>query len=354
MDGCTVRSVRKAALVAVVAVVGSSAAVWLPAHAVSTTEFYAGKELRFIIPDGAGGGYDAYYRLLARHLGDRIPGHPDIVDENMPGASGLRATNWLYELAPKDGTVMGATYNTLLAEPLLGDTAARYDPTKFEWIGSIDTQYNACMVWSTSPIKTIQDAMKQQVKVSATGLYGNSAKMPLMLNKLIGTKFKVISGYSTTGARLAVERREVDGICGISYSTYAVANPEWLQDHKIRFILQDGPSKIKQLPNAPLLSDLVTDPKDKAALKVLDVGQEAGRPVLFPPGVSQDLVKTLRAAFDETMRDPKFLADAHHMHLDPRPTGGEQIERDIKATYAVPKDVVARTAQLWPSAGAAR
>jgi tripartite-type tricarboxylate transporter receptor subunit TctC len=351
MDSCTARSPSKV-LIGSAAALGLTAAVWWPATAASTTAFYAGKELRFIIPDGAGGGYDAYYRLLARHLADHIPGHPNIVDENMPGASGLRATNWLYDLAPKDGTVMGATYNTLLTEPLLGDTATRYDATKFEWIGSIDTQYNACMVWYTSPIKTIEDAMKQEVKVSATGLYGNSAKVPLMLNKLIGTRFKVISGYSTTGARLAVERREVDGICGISYSTYQVANPEWLKDHKIRFILQDGRSKIKQLQNVPLLIDLVKDPKDRAALKVLDVGQEAGRPVLFPPGVPQDLLKTLRAAFDETMQDPKFLADAQHIHLDPQPITGQQIERDIKATYAAPKDIVALTAQLWPPATA--
>lgn len=352
MDSRTVNSVRTTAFVAFAAVVGLTAAQWRPAHAGSTMDFYAGRELRLIIPDGAGGGYDAYYRLLARHLSDHIPGHPDLVDENMPGASGLRATNWLYELAPKDGTVVGATYNTLLTEPLLGDTASRYDPTKFEWIGSIDTQYNACMVWYKSPIKTIEDAMTQEVKVSATGLSGNSAKMPLMLNKLIGTRFKVVSGYSTTGARLAVERREVDGICGLSYNTYEVANPEWLQDKKIRFILQDGPSRIKQLLNVPLLIDLVNNPKDRAALKVLDVGQEAGRPVMFPPGVPQDLVRTLRAAFQETMQDPKFLADAHHMHLDPHPITGQQIGRDIRATYAMPKDIVALTAQLWPPATA--
>ncbi|HWG05583.1 MAG TPA: tripartite tricarboxylate transporter substrate-binding protein, partial [Beijerinckiaceae bacterium] len=339
-------------LIPAIAVGLTAVAASLPAHAQSAADFYKGKDLRLIIPDDAGGGYDAYSRLLARHLGDHIPGNPHIVAENMSGASGLRAANYLYNQAPRDGTVMGSTYNTLLTEPLLGDTATQYDPTKFEWIGSITTQYNACMVWNTSPIKTIQDAMKQEVKVSTTGLSGNSAKMPLMLNMLIGTKFKVISGYSTTGMRYAVERGEVDGICGFSYDTYEAANPEWLLDNKIRFILQDGPKRIKELPNAPLLSELVKDPKDQAALKVLDVDEAVGRPQMFPPGVPHYLVEALRTAFDETMKDPKFLDDAHRMHIDPEPMSGKDAAKEIEAAYAAPKDVVARAAQLWPPATA--
>ena len=210
------------------------------ANAQSAESFYRGKNLRFIVPSGAGGGYDAYGRLLARHLVDHIPGHPRIVVENMPGASGVLATNWLYNIAPRDGTVMASTYNTLLTDPLLGDTATKFDPTKFEWIGSMNTQYNACTVWHTSSIKTIEDAMKHEVRVSTTGLTGNSAKTPLMLNMLIGTKFKLIAGYETTGMRLAVERGEVEGICGLSYDTFASANPDWIQNKKIRFILQTG------------------------------------------------------------------------------------------------------------------
>ena len=343
---------RSAALIVFVLAIALVATFWPPIAARWGADFYAGKDLRFIIPDGAGGGYDAYYRLLARHLGDHIPGHPNIIDENMPGASGLRATNWLYELAPKDGTVFGATYNTLLTEPLLGDKAARYDPTKFEWIGSVDNQFNACMVWYTSSIKTIEDATKRDVRVPTTGLSSSSAKMPLMLNKLIGTKFTLVSGYSTTDVRLAVERGEVEGICGLSYSTYAAANPGWLQDHRIRFILQDGPKKLAELPDVPLLIDLVKDPNDKAALQVLDVDEEAGRPIMFPPGVPQGQVQVLRRAFDATMQDPVFIADARRMHLDPHPMPGQPVEQGIKQAYAAPKDVVALTAKLWPPAAA--
>ena len=343
---------RSATLVAFAVSVALATTLSPPARAQSAKDFYTGKDLRFIIPDDAGGGYDAYSRLLARHIGDRIPGKPHLVVENMSGASGLRAANYIYNQAPRDGTVVGSTYNTLLTEPLLGDTATQYDPTKFEWIGSINTQYNACMVWNESSIKTIEDAMRQEVKVSTTGLSGNSAKMPLMLNVLIGTKFKVISGYTTNDMRYAVERGEVDGICGFSYDTFEAAAPEWLLDNKIRFILQDGPKRIKELPNVPLLSELVKDPKDQAALKVLDVDEDVGRPQMFPPGVPHYLAEALRTAFNDTMKDPQFLEDAQRMHINPDPMSGEQVAKEIDGAYAMPKDVVARAAQLWPPATA--
>jgi tripartite-type tricarboxylate transporter receptor subunit TctC len=318
------------------------------ARAQSAASFYAGKILRFIVPDGVGGGYDAYARLLARHLADHIPGRPRIVTENLPGASGLVATNWLYNLAPRDGSVIGSTYNTLLTDPLLGDMAAKYDPTRFKWIGSITTQYNACMVWGASSIKTIEDATKRDVRVSTAGLTGNSAKLPLMLNVLLGTKFKVIAGYTTSGMRLAVERGEVEGICGIPYDTYAAANPEWLEDNKIRFILQTGPKRAKALPDVPLLVDYVKDPLQRAALTVLNVNADAGRPQMLPPGVPDYLVEALRTAFDDTMRDPQFLADAQRMRIVPEPMTGAAIEAEIKRSYAAPASAIALAAKLWP------
>jgi tripartite-type tricarboxylate transporter receptor subunit TctC len=348
MTDFTGTSLRRAVFLVSAVVAGLVIAGAARANAQSAESFYHGKTLRFIVPSGAGGGYDAFSRLLARHLGDHIPGNPRIVVENMPGASGLLGTNWLYSIAPRDGTVIGSTYNTLLTEPLLGNSATKYDPTKFEWIGSITTQYNACMVWHTSSIKTIEDATKREVRVSTTGLTGNSAKMPLMVNMLLGTKFKVIAGYSTTGMRLAAERGEVEGICGISYDTYAAANPEWLQDHKIRFILQSGPKPAKALPDVPLLKNYVKDPKEKAALKLLSVDEDVGRPQLMPPGVPQYLVKAMRTAFNDTMKDPKFLADAHRMHIQPAPMTGEEIEAELKEAYASPKDIVAVAAKLWP------
>ena len=320
------------------------------AHAQSAESFYKGKNLRLIIPSGAGGGYDAYSRLLGRHIGNHVPGKPTIVVENMPGASGIRGTNYLYSVAPKDGTVMGSTYNNLIVEPLLGNTQAGWDSRKFEWIGSMTTQYNSCMVWGTSPIKTIEDAKKEEVKVSTTGLSGNSAKTPLELNMLLGTKFKVISGYSTTDMRLAVERGEVDGICGLSYDTYEAANPDWLEHKRIRFILQTGAKPNPKIADVPLLTDLIKDPKEKQALQVLGVGEEVGRPHMFPPGTPKYLVAALRRAFDATMKDAKFLDDAKRMHIEPDPMTGEQCEAAIVEAYKAPKDVVALAAKLWPVA----
>jgi tripartite-type tricarboxylate transporter receptor subunit TctC len=319
-------------------------------NAQSAASFYGDKKLTFIVPDGVGGGYDAYSRLFARHLGDHIPGHPRIVTENMPGAAGLVATNWLYNVAPRDGSVMGATYNTLLTEPLLGDVAAKYDPTKFKWIGSITKQYNVCMVWHTSAIRTIDDARTREVRVATTGLAGNSTKLPLMLNALLDTKFKVIAGYTSGGMRLAVEREEVEGICGVPYDTYAAANPEWLQDKKVRFILQTGSKPLEVLRDVPMLLDYVKNPEQRAALAVLAVDQNAGRPQLFPPGVPDHLVQALRGAFGETMKDPKFLADAGGMNLQLEPMTGEQVEAEIKEAYTAPADVVALAAKLWPPA----
>jgi tripartite-type tricarboxylate transporter receptor subunit TctC len=321
-----------------------------PAEAQSAAAFYKGKNLTMTIVSGAGGGYDTYSRLLSRHIGNHIPGKPSMINQNMPGASGIRGTNWLYNVAPRDGSVMGMTYNTNLLEPLLGNNRAQFDSTKFEWIGSITTQYNTCMIWHTSPVKTIEDIKKQEVRVSTTGLSGNSAKTPLMLNTLLGTKFKVISGYNTRGMRLAVERGEVEGICGFSYDTYEAADPGWLREKKIRFLVQDAPKRIKQLPDVPLLSEYVTNPDHKKALEVLSVKNNVGRPYLFPPGVPQYLVKALRKAFDDTMKDPKFLADAGKMHITPDPMTGAEIAVALKNAYASPKDIVKVAAKLWPPA----
>lgn len=337
---------RTAVASAIVAAFTVACAVSASAEDAAT--FYNGKNLKIIVGSGAGGGYDGYARLLGRHIGDHIPGHPHMIVQNMPGASGIKATNWLYNVAPKDGTVMGATFNNLLIEPLLGDKATKFDPRKFNWIGGISTQYTTCAVWHTSSIHSIQDAEKRQVRVSTTGMTGNSARLPQMLNRLLGTKFKVIAGYSTSGMRLAMERGEVEGICGFSYDTFAASNPEWLKDHKIRFYLQTGTEPIKQLPGVPSLLDAVKNPLDRAALRVLSTKDHYGRPQVMPPDVPMYLVTAVRQAFNATMKDPKFLADAKRMRVSVDPTTGEAMEKAIRKAYEAPKKVIARLVQLWP------
>ena len=198
---------------------GTLAGIFMAGAAAAQAVSYEGKTLRMIIPSGAGGGYDTYARVLASHLENHLPGKPTIVNQNMPGASGMVGTNWAAsDAAPKDGTVLVATYNALLLEPLFGNEKAKFDPRKFEWIGSIGKQQQICVTWHTSPIKTIEQAKSREIIVSSTGATGNSSTMPKMLNAMLGTKFKVVTGYTTSESRLAVERGEAEGVCGLSRS----------------------------------------------------------------------------------------------------------------------------------------
>lgn len=334
--------------VASAAVAGFTVACAFSVAAQNAATFYKGKDIKLVSGSGVGGGYDSYSRLLSRHITDHIPGHPGIVVQNMPGASGIKATNWLYNVAPKDGTIIGGTYNNLVIEPLLGDKATQFDPRKFEWIGAMGKQYLTCSVWHTSDIHTVEDAMKRTVRVSTTGATGNSSRFPEMLNKLLGTKFQVISGYTTSGMRLALERGEVEGICGFSFDTFQASNPDWIRDKKLRFFLVEEP--VRQLPGVPRLADYVKNPLDRAAIKVLETRDVVGRPHMMPPGTPKPLVAVIRKAFDETMRDPKFLAEADKLHIEIDPLPGEAVAKAIDEAYAAPKNVIARAIELWPPA----
>jgi tripartite-type tricarboxylate transporter receptor subunit TctC len=313
---------------------------------------YAGKQIRMVIASGAGGGYDAYGRALARYIGKYIPGNPSVVTQNMPGASGITATNWTYTVAPKDGTVILATYNALLPEPLYGNPAARFDPLKFVSVGSISGQQNICATWHTSPIKTISQTMDREVTVAATGATGNSATLPKILNKMLGTRFKVILGYSTTGSRLAVERGEVDGVCGLSYSTLKASNPDWIRNNRINVLLQTGSKPQQGLAKVPLVNDLVTDPENKQIIALLGFPEEIGRPFVMPPDTPAEMATQVRRAFDAVMKDRDFLADAEKAMLEVDPVTGEEMEQILKRAYASPKALVQKAAEYTASGGA--
>lgn len=308
---------------------------------------YHGKQIRMIIPSGAGGGYDTYARVLGQHLENHIPGKPTVVMQNMPGASGMIATNWAAsEAAPKDGSVIVATYNALLIEPLFDNAAAKYDPRKFEWIGSIGKQQQICVTWHSSPIKTIDQAKQREVIVSSTGVTGNSATMPKMLNAMLGTKFKVVTGYTTSESRLAVERGEAEGICGLSYSTLKASNPDWIVNKRINVLVQTGATAQAGLENVPLLLDLVADADSKKVLAMLAYPEEMGRPFFMPPGTPKENVAVMRKAFNETLKDPAFLADAEKTRLEVDPVTGEAMEKMIKAAFETPKALIERAAKL--------
>jgi tripartite-type tricarboxylate transporter receptor subunit TctC len=311
---------------------------------------YAGKQLRMVIANGAGGSYDVYARVLSRHLNRHIPGNPTIINQNVPAAAGMQATNWAYAAAPKDGTVIVATYNSLLAEPLYGNPAVRYDPRQFEYVGSISKQQNVCGTWHTNPVKTIAQAKLREVIVGASGTASDSAILPRILNALLDTKFKVVMGYASNESRLAVERGEVDGVCGLSWSTLKSSSPEWVKKKLLNVFAQTGSTRQADLPDVPLVTELVSSPDDKKAVDLLSFQQEMGRPFLMPPDTPKEMVAIMRRAFDDTVKDPLFLADADKALLEVEPMTGEIMEQIVKNAFAVPKALLQRAVDLHGSA----
>jgi tripartite-type tricarboxylate transporter receptor subunit TctC len=310
------------------------------AHAQTPEAFYKGKQVRLTIASGSGGGYDTYGRVLARWMPNYVPGKPTFVVQNMDGAGGLKATNYTYAVAPKDGTAFTATYNALTIEPLIGGHGVEYDPLKFNWIGSMGKQQQICTTWHTSPIKTIEQAKTREIVVSSTGATGNSSTLPRLLNELLGTKFKVVNGYGTSEMRLAVERGEAEGICGLSYTTLLASSPEWILNKKINILLQTGNTRHPAMPDVPLAVEKAPTEEGKAILRLYSTPEEVGRPFVAPPNVPKDRVNALRRAFDATMKDKGFLADAEKTHLEIDPVTGEDMQKLLEQAYASPPAVI--------------
>ena len=309
--------------------------------------FFKGRQITFLIGAGAGGGYDAYYRTFARHVVHHIPGEPTIVPKNMPAASGLAAANTLYTAAERDGATIGAFPNNIPMDPLFGNPGARYDPRKLNWLGSIGKLENVCATWITSPVKTIAQAREREVVVAAAAATSNSAIMPKVLNALLGTRFKPIMGYDPgSGMTLALESGETEGVCGLSWSTIKAARPHWIKDNKLNVIVQLGLAKLPELPDVPAALDLVTDPVKKQVLGLILVRQELGRPLAAPPGVPADRLEILRGAFDATMKDPQFLAEAAKLELEIEPLSAPEIDKLLADAFATPKPIVQEAAGL--------
>lgn len=308
-------------------------------------KFYKQNGLRLVVASGAGGGFDGYSRVLARHYGNHLPGNPNIVVQNMPGASGITATSWAYSTAPRDGSRILATYSTMIAQNLFENKNANFDVRGFNWLGSIAKTQLLCVNWHTNPSTDIKQMIGKETTVSATGRTGNSATLPLIFNQLIGTKFKVISGYSTAGSYLALERGEVDGICGVGISTLRAAKPDWFLNKRINVIVQVGLENHPDLPGVTNALDLATA-KSRDMLAFNAIIQEMGRPYLAPPGVPPDRVTALRAGFDATMKDKAFVAEAEKLTLDVSPLTGAEMEGLIAKLYAYSPDTVREVAVL--------
>ncbi|HVB90106.1 MAG TPA: tripartite tricarboxylate transporter substrate-binding protein [Beijerinckiaceae bacterium] len=295
--------------------------------------------LTMVVGSGAGGGYDQIARLVARNIARFLPGHPKIVVQNMPGAGGVVATNWLYNAAPKDGSTFLADTNSSLALPIYNSPLTHYDPRKFAWIGSIGKQQAICVTWKTSGVKTLQDAMKHVVTVSATATNAGPGIYPVLLNKMLGTKFKVVSGYDTPGMRLAVQRGEVQGLCGFALQTYEAIGSPWFKDHDVNVIAQMGLHKNPQLPNVPLVRSLLKNKADRQVFDLIVLPQEFGRPFLAPPGTPPDRVAVYRKALKAMLKDKQFLAEAKKQRVALEPLGGRKIEALLDKAYAAPKAV---------------
>ncbi len=317
------------------------------AHAQSAEDFYKSHPITMLVGSGAGGGYDVYARAFARHWTEHIPGHPPIIAKNMPAAAGLQAASTLYNSADRDGATIGAFTNGAAMDPLFGNPGAHYDPRRFAWLGSIGKLENVCATWHTSPVKSIADTQQRQVVVAGAGATSNTAIVPKLLNALIGTKFKIVAGYdSGSGLTMAVESGEAEGICGLSWSTMKASRPRWVSDHLLNVIVQVGLTKLRDLPDVPSALDLVREPESRQVMELILMRQEAGRPFAAPPGVPADRIAALRAAFQETLRDPAFTAEAQKMQLEIEPMTGEEIEAMLAKAYAAPQPIVQRAAAL--------
>jgi tripartite-type tricarboxylate transporter receptor subunit TctC len=321
--------------------------VALPARADPVDDFYRGKDMTLIIASGVAGGYDTYARVFARHFAAHVPGRPAIIAKNIPAGGGLTAANTLYSVSARDGLTIAALTNGVAMDPLFGNPGARFDAQRFSWIGSIGKLQNVCATWHESPIKTIAAAREREVVVAAAGATSNTAIVPRVLNTLLGTRFKIVAGYDPgAGLNMALESREVEGICGLSWSTLKASRPDWIREHKLNVIVQMGLEKLPELGDVPSALDLVADPADRKVLELILVRQEMGRPVVAPPGVPAERLAALRAAFAATMRDADFLAEAQRLQLEIDPLGGEAIARLLASAYATPRPIVDRAAAL--------
>ncbi len=316
----------------------------------SVEDFYKDRKIKYVLGSAGGGGYDDYSRIVTRYMGKHIPGNPTFIVQHMPGAGGIVAANYLYNVSPRDGSELGMTGRASAIEPLINpaDKSAKFEATKFNWIGTPQQEIGLMLIWQPSPVQTLADLKKHEVTVSSTGRAAATSVYPRLMNNLFGTKFKVIEGYkSSQEALFAMEKGEVAGHSsgGSSPAFRARMNP-WVKDGKAKILMQVSLEKDPTLPDVPLITDLATSAADRQILELVLVQQVMGRPILAPPGIPAARVKALRDAFDATMKDPEFLAASDKQKLEINPVGGAHINELLERVYATPKDVTDRVAAL--------
>ena len=325
-----------------------ASALAAPAAAQDVASFFRGKTIQIICGFAPGGGYDLYARLLSRHIGKHVPGQPQAIVQNMVGGGTVRASNHVYAVAPKDGTVIAAVNQNMPMYSLLGGQAAQFDARQFRWLGTIVASNGVLYTWHTSGTKTIADAMKRETPLGGTGPNSDSHIFPTLINKLLGTKFKVINGYAggTALIHIAMERGEVEGRGGSTWASLKSGAAQWVAEKKLNYVIQIGLEKDKELPDLPLLGDLVTDSADKAAVELISLPTALGYAHWMAPGVPDDRFAAMRRAYMAALADPELLAEAAKMQAEIAPKSGEAIEILMKRAFDMPKPVLERTAHL--------
>lgn len=327
------------------------AALTAQTMAQETATFFKGKQLDLIIATPAGGGYDAYGRLLGRHWGKSIPGNPSLIAKNMPGASGTKALHFLFNIAPRDGGTVGAVHPGNMLEPILALSNKRvdYDSPKFNFIGSANVETSLCILRADSKVKSFKDAFETQIVIGGSGT--STVFFPAGHNALLGTKFKIVPGYGGTAQlNLAVQRGEVDGFCGQFWSSLNTQNPEWITNGQFNIIVQEaarGRAELDRL-GVPLVYDFVKSPEDKLALDLLYLPLTFGRPFVAPPAVPADRVAALRQSFDEALKDAELLRDAAKMRLPIEPVSGAEVQALVAQLFATPPAVIKRLQEALP------
>ncbi len=320
-----------------------------PAHAdnPSVAEFYRGKVVRMVIGIEPGTAYDQYARLVARYLGKYLPGNPAVIAQNMAGAGSLNAYNYIYNVAPRDGTVLGTGHRFVPLMPLLGLPGAQFDGRKFSYVGSANREVDICMIRADSGVASIADWQKKEVLVGTTGAGAELTTFYATIAAMLGVKEKVVLGYrSQNDLYLAIERGEIQGRCGGSYLNLMSEHAQWIDEKLVNIVMQIGLNKDRALPSTPLLTDLVTDPGDRSALDLMLSPNEMGRPYIAPPDTPADRIAALREAFSEAMNDPDLRADAKKQLLDIDSISGKKMQELVASAYAAPEDVIARARAL--------
>jgi tripartite-type tricarboxylate transporter receptor subunit TctC len=335
-------------------IVAAALVALLPCASTIAAELYAGKQISLIAGSGVGGGYDLLARLTARHLGRLIPGHPTVIVQNMPAAGSLVATNQIYNTAPKDGTVIALIQRGMLLAKLTNPAGVHFELEKLNWLGNLASETGLVLAWHTAPHRTARDLFEQELIVGGqTGV--DPEITPRLYNSLIGTKFRIVTGYNGTAEiALAIERGEVQGIADWSWASFKKQRPDWIRDRKVTLLMQGALERDPDLPDLPSALDFVGNDADRKVMELFFTQKSIARPVVAPPGIPADRLATLRAAFAALASDRDFLADAEKSGLDVAPTSGDAVDKVVALIAGAPAEVVDRFGKIFAPPGQSR